>query len=396
MMGVSSAFLGTAFVSYVFATIFNVIGVTGRKIKQKDGKSARKSWFTWGYGVAVFGVAAQAIALVTRWIGSGHAPVSDMFEYMSFWAFCIMLAFVVISGVYKFPVLGAFVCPVGVFVLAYASVFSRTAEPLIPALQSYWLYIHVTTAALGEGIFTIGFAAAFMYLLRITNVQEKSRTGKFLEFTVFLFLALFSYVITALAFNAGAYSVQDQTSGSIYNIPPLVGPMGVALGSMTHWLGMSLPLFDVPNWLPGAKSGSNFNGIVWTLIAACIVYGILRLIANRPLVHYASKWVGDVEPEMLDELSYRAIAIGYPIFSLGALVFAMIWAQEAWGQFWSWDPKEVWALITWLYYTLYLHLRLTQGWQGKAAAWMAVGGFAVVLFLLIGVNLVIVGLHSYA
>jgi cytochrome c-type biogenesis protein CcsB len=103
-----------------------------------------------------------------------------------------------------------------------------------------------------------------------------------------------------------------------------------------------------------------------------------------------------IDPDDLDEISYRAIAIGFPVFTLGALIFAMIWAQIAWSRFWGWDPKEVWALITWLFYSAYLHLRLSRGWQGTRSAWLAVVGFIIVLFTLIGVNLVIAGLHSYA
>ncbi|MEI5906343.1 cytochrome c biogenesis protein CcsA [Bacillus spongiae] len=78
------------------------------------------------------------------------------------------------------------------------------------------------------------------------------------------------------------------------------------------------------------------------------------------------------------------------------LIFAMIWAQIAWTLFWGWDPKEVWALITWLFYAVFLHLRLSKNWQGEKSAWLAVIGFAIIMFNLIFVNLVIAGLHSYA
>ncbi|WP_176142372.1 cytochrome c biogenesis protein CcsA, partial [Halobacillus hunanensis] len=85
-----------------------------------------------------------------------------------------------------------------------------------------------------------------------------------------------------------------------------------------------------------------------------------------------------------------------PIFTLGALIFAMIWAQEAWSRFWGWDPKEVWALITFFFYAAFLHLRLSRGWHGTKSAWLAVGGFAIIMFNLLAVNLIISGLHSYA
>jgi cytochrome c-type biogenesis protein CcsB len=104
----------------------------------------------------------------------------------------------------------------------------------------------------------------------------------------------------------------------------------------------------------------------------------------------------DIDEQDLDEISYRTIAIGFPIFTLGALIFAMIWAAQAWGRFWGWDPKETWALITWLFYAAYLHLRLSRGWHGLKSAWLSVIGFLLVMFTLVGVNLLLSGLHSYA
>src|SRR5690606_21186986 len=134
----------------------------------------------------------------------------------------------------------------------------------------------------------------------------------------------------------------------------------------------------------------------WSVIFGLLLYGITRLILRKHLGAAIHPMLKDIDPEDLDEISYRAIAIGFPIFTLGALIFAMIWAHIAWNRFWGWDPKEVWALITWLFYSVYLHLRLGRGWQGNRSAWLAVIGFIVVMFTLIGVNLIIAGLHSYA
>ena len=100
--------------------------------------------------------------------------------------------------------------------------------------------------------------------------------------------------------------------------------------------------------------------------------------------------------ELMDEIGYRSVLIGFPVFTLGALIFAMIWAQEAWGRYWGWDPKEVWALITWLFYAAFLHLRLSKGWEGRKSAWLALIGFAIMIFNLVVINLIIAGLHSYA
>jgi ABC-type transport system involved in cytochrome c biogenesis permease subunit len=98
----------------------------------------------------------------------------------------------------------------------------------------------------------------------------------------------------------------------------------------------------------------------------------------------------------LDRLTYTAIAIGYPIFTAGALIFGAIWAQSAWGSYWSWDPKETWALITWLVYTAYLHTRFVKRLRGKISAVLAIVGFAFTIFTFFGVNYLLSGLHSYA
>jgi cytochrome c-type biogenesis protein CcsB len=98
----------------------------------------------------------------------------------------------------------------------------------------------------------------------------------------------------------------------------------------------------------------------------------------------------------LDMVTYRAVAVGFPVFTLGALIFGAVWAKYAWGDYWTWDPKETWALITWIVYALFLHVRVVHGWKGKATAWVSIIGFIVTLFTLFGVNYLLSGLHSYA
>lgn len=391
----SGMYLG-AFIGYLLSSISYVIGVTGRKMKIFKGESKQNVWTKWGYIIAILGVLSQLVGMITRWIASGHAPVSNMYEYMSFWSFTIMLAFVLISGFYRVAILGAFAVPVGLIVIAYASVFPHEATPLIPALQSYWLYIHVTTAALGEGVLTIAFAAAFMHLLVVTDVTRWDRRAQYLEFVMYLFFLLVGFVVISLYYKIQGYQLVEPITQTLYTLPPLLGPTGVDHGSLGSLLGISLPLVTLPTSLTSFLSSSKINTFLWTLVMGSIIYAIVRLISKRPIISRLSTWVKGLDAPALDELSYRAIAIGYPIFTLGAIVFAMIWAQEAWGSYWSWDPKETWALITFLYYTLYLHLRLQRGWEGAKASWMAVAGFVVILFLLVGVNFIIVGLHSYA
>ena len=101
------------------------------------------------------------------------------------------------------------------------------------------------------------------------------------------------------------------------------------------------------------------------------------------------------QPEKLDQISYRSVSLGMLFLTLTMLTGA-IWAEQAWGSYWSWDPKETWSLITWIIYAVYLHLRLRKGWQGRAAAWFAVVGFICVIFTYLGVNTFLPGIHSYA
>lgn len=98
--------------------------------------------------------------------------------------------------------------------------------------------------------------------------------------------------------------------------------------------------------------------------------------------------------DTLDNISYRIIGLGFPLLTIG-IVSGAVWANEAWGSYWSWDPKETWALITWLVFAAYLHARITKGWQGRKPALLAAGGFLVVWICYLGVNLLGKGLHSY-
>ncbi|MBI5681602.1 MAG: c-type cytochrome biogenesis protein CcsB [Deltaproteobacteria bacterium] len=98
---------------------------------------------------------------------------------------------------------------------------------------------------------------------------------------------------------------------------------------------------------------------------------------------------------ILDELSYKGIMWGFPFLTIGIITGAY-WANNAWGTYWSWDPKETWSLITWFIYAAYLHARVTRGWRGKRAAWLSVIGFLAVIFLYWGVSFILPGLHAYA
>jgi ABC-type transport system involved in cytochrome c biogenesis permease subunit len=412
---ISSSALLVAFIVYCVAFLVFVLAVAGKGWSSRDPKEHTKRWGRFAFAASVLGFACHLLFFFTRWYGAGHIPTSNMYEFMTFLAMMIMFAFIIVYLIYRTPVLGIFALPVGIIVIAYASVFPHEVQPLIPALQSYWLKIHVTTAAAGEAFFAVGFAGGLMYLLRTINFRETSKAARReqrgIEFTLFSIVTVIAFVIVVFGFHAAGYQAQfgkqvtvkdpqgvEQfvTQNINYVLPPLFQPFDSQLVSMKPFLGLDKPIMTAPSWMKGGNAGRKLNTVVWSLLSGLILYVLLRLLVRRKLGEAIQPALGGIDAEDLDEISYRAIAIGYPIYTLGALIFAMIWASEAWGRFWGWDPKEVWALITWLFYAAFLHLRLSRGWQGKRSAWLAVVGFLVVMFTLIGVNLVIAGLHSYA
>ncbi len=151
MEQLSGNLLLTAFFLYLLATILFAVSVTGRKWRDKSGDMTGNKWGTLGFLAALGGFLFAAGYFVTRWMASGHAPVSNMFEYTTFLGIAIGFAFLILYSIYKSNVLGMFAMPIIMLIIAYASIFPTEVEPLIPALQSYWLQIHVTTTALGQG-----------------------------------------------------------------------------------------------------------------------------------------------------------------------------------------------------------------------------------------------------
>jgi ABC-type transport system involved in cytochrome c biogenesis permease subunit len=410
----SNAFI-TAFYIYCASFISFAIAVAGKRWSNREPEVHASRWGKIGFTFAILGWAAHLTFFFTRWYGGGHIPTSNMYEFMTFLGMAIMLAFIVVHLIYRNNFLGAFTLPLVIIIIAYASVFPSEVQPLIPALNNVWLKVHVTTAATGEAFFAVGFAAALMQLIRVVDFSRTDKAGKrakfWTEFSLIVIIVLIGFLVAVFAFRGAGYQSEftqekvtiadDGTESTevknvIYSLPPLVKPYNSEIVTFQSFLGIEKPLVESPSWLNGVNAGRKLNTVIWSVISGMVLYGVLRLIARKPLAAVIHPHLTDIDPEDLEEISYRAIAIGFPIFTLGALIFAMIWAQIAWSRFWGWDPKEVWALITFLFYSVYLHLRLSRGWQGTRSAWLAVIGFLVVMFTLIGVNLVIAGLHSYA
>lgn len=173
----SDAFIA-AFFLYCFGFIFYMIAIGGKKWSNRDPKAHVKRWSRIAFIVSILGLAAHLTFFFTRWYGSKQIPTSNMYEFMTFLGMSIMIAFVIIFAIYRTPLLGMFALPLTIIIVAYASVFPQEVQPLIPSLNSIWLKIHVTTAALGEAFFAVGFAAGLMYLLRVVDFKQTSQAAK--------------------------------------------------------------------------------------------------------------------------------------------------------------------------------------------------------------------------
>jgi cytochrome c-type biogenesis protein CcsB len=252
-----------------------------------------------GMAVALVG---SGVTLVCRALIAQHAPWSNLWESMITMLFVTLAFYFFVEVTYRPRYFGVVASPLVMILIGGASILPphfKGAAPLMPALQSYWIKVHVLLVLSSYAAFTMSFAAALAYLFFAWRERRVS-------------------ALTLAAAGAGG-------GGSIGD---------GAAGRYTEQLGF------------------------------------------------------------FDELTYRLILMGFPLLMFGIITGAM-WANGAWGTYWSWDPKETWSLITWFVYAAYLHARLTHDWTGTRAAWLGVAGFASMVVTYIGVNYLSSGLHSY-
>lgn len=406
LINVSSTALYLAFILYLIATVFFGASIRDKRTSTKKGVSGNI-----GITLTIAGFIAQLVYFITRWIASGHAPVSNMFEFVTFLGMSIVLAFIIIYFMYRISVLGLFALPIAMIIIAYASMFPTEIAPLVPSLQSHWLFIHVITVSLSQGILAVSFIAGLIYLIKNIDQSVFSLRTFGLELILLSLIFLIGFVVSTVTFDLLNYSAEieyqepnyerfkDEPGANInpvevatYTLPAIVGPKN---GTMLTENRME-PLITVPGWMKGKDAPLKLNTVVWSLLTGLVIYGIFRIFIRKRIGAWIQPFLKNVNLNLVDEITYRSVAIGFPLFTLGGLIFAAIWAQMAWDRFWGWDPKEVWALITWFFYAAFLHLRLSRGWHGEKSAWLAVIGFAIIMFNIIVVNLVLAGLHSYA
>ena len=289
-------------------------------------------------------VTLALVGTMVRWYESyllgadiGHIPVSNLYEVFVLFCWLTAAFYLYFEAQYQTRSLGAFVmlvvsAAVG-FLLWYTLVRqAHEIQPLVPALKSWWMKLHVPANFIGYGTFALAAMVAFAYLIK-----------------------------------------QQATESRWYKLAPL-------------WLLGVVLCFEPIIFRKSAVAGISDYWAVYFGISALIVAGILlgrkRLSAKLPSF------------EVLDDVMYKSIAVGFAFFTI-ATVLGALWAAEAWGGYWSWDPKETWALIVWLNYAAWLHMRLMKGLRGTVAAWWALAGLGVTTFAFIGVNMFLSGLHSY-
>lgn len=268
MESLSSVFFTVSVFIYLFATVFYIVYASLRK-----NILGNIATILLGVGLTV-----QTVALILRTKQAGYFPFVNIYETLVFWSWLIGIIFLILQFKFNIKPFGALIAPLVFITIAIASVLPagyQRSSLLVPALQSYWLEIHISTCFISYACFAISFIVSIAYLFKRSNSPEDM-----------------------------------------------------------------------------------------------------------------------LKRDRLDLIGYKTISIGFPFLTLG-IITGSIWANSAWGSYWSWDPKETWALITWFIYAIYLHLRIFAKWKGRSSAIASIIGFASVLFTFIGVSFLLPGLHSY-
>lgn len=389
LLSLSSTALYISFFAYLIAIIPFGLSV----------KSTKKIFSRIGISLTTIGFVLQLVYFATRWYVAGHAPVSNMYEFMTFFGIMLIGSFLIMYYLYRQSVIGLFALPISLLILGFANAFSKDVSPLIPALQSNWLTIHVITVAFSSAVLSISFVTGLIFLLKTVNPNQKNKQSFFLELVMYFMVIVLGFIGMTSTFSAMGYtkSLQFESRTSeievyTYKLPAITVPKNAIVVENTEATSPKNGLIEIPNIIHAQK----LNTIIWAFLAGTILYLLIRLITRRTIITLLKPLTNKVNPATMDEITYRSVVIGFPLFALGGLLFAMIWAHMAWSRFWGWDPKEVWALITFLFYAGMLHLRIGKGWEGEKTAWMAIIGFGIIIFNQVFVNLIISGLHSYA
>jgi len=421
-----SNLLYAALIFYAGAgTLYLGFGVTGTPSYVRFASLA-----TWA------GLLANTGAVAHRWYEAGHPPFASIYEMLLSFVWTLAVLTLIAEKKYGVKVIGTVTMPVAILGVVLMQLLRTDVRPLVPALQSTWLHVHVTLAMLAYAACALSFALAMMFL-----VQDKVQTETFLAATSLFTIGTYLGVLTRFekwgGLNVIAWNPQDRSEVFLSKgvrlfvvIPDLGWLMLVVLAAVTApfllylisrktgntglldmanrsvFVSILLQIMALAFFLLRARDGQyaslDAEGLYPTSLAASpfilagLVGGIFVSLLYLLLLWRRSE-IERMLPsaEELDLITYRTIAIAFPLLTL-MIAAGAYWANRTWGSYWSWDPKETWAAITWLVYAGYLHMRVTRGWRGRRAAYFAILGFAVVMFTFFGVTYLLPGLHAYA
>ena len=307
---------------------------------------------TAGMVIANLGIATL---LGARWLAAGYFPLSNLYESLFFLVWGITTIHLIAENTSRSRWVGVATAPVAMAITAFAALTlpseMQLSEPLVPALKSNWLMMHVSVMMLSYAALMVGSLLAIAFLV--------ATGGKDVE-------------LRGSSVGTGGYR---NNGYRLHRSTDLVRQPQATTGQSAM-----ASLID-----NGNGKTAVLNLVTPSQVSAAIDKSLLMEPLSPQRLSLA---------ETLDNVSYRTIGLGFPLLTIGVIAGA-VWANEAWGSYWSWDPKETWALITWLVFAAYLHARITRGWQGRRPAILAATGFVVVWVCYLGVNLLGKGLHSY-
>ena len=288
---------------------------------------------TIGLPLAAAGCLSQFAELGARWWMTGVWPLTNLYGSLSLFSACAVAIFLVFALRYDLAFVGGPVLAMAAIALGYATTWNEGYMPAVPALQSYWIKIHVPIVITAYASFMVAFCVSLIYLVKAAAENRYRSRGA-----------------TVLGAAAGPGGAQIDLALSTYAPGPVLGTTRT----------------DTPAIASAAAAGD----------------GAAQWLAGLPSL------------ARLDVMQYRIIAVGLPLLSLGIITGAM-WAKEAWGAYWQWDPKETAALVSWIVYAAYMHLHTRSDWRGTRTSLVSLFGFATIVFCYLGVNIWISGLHSY-
>jgi cytochrome c-type biogenesis protein CcsB len=340
-------------------------------------------------GLTIAGTVTLVAHMVVRAIASDRLPLGNMFEFSTVMALIVLVGgLIVVQWRMRRPEVMGFLLLGALLTMGAALLVYTEPGPLMPILDSWWRAIHVSTIVFAAGVFTVGFVFTGLYLIR--DAAERG--------------------VAALAAKpsgsstVGAAHVSDVSDATAV----LEGPEGAVEGRESPDVGdddarpSAEQLAAYRQQMRSTINPWKLAGGTWVASAALtwVFDDATRFFAANTVMALAALlawWFVPYLPDAasLDALSYRTIAFGFPVWTF-AVISGAIWAEQSWGRYWGWDPKETSAFLTWVAYAGYLHARATRGMRGRKAGWLGVVAFVVLMFTYFAVNLVVVGLHSYA